>query len=131
MDRLADLFSVQPAPMRDPVLFAIPYFLVLLAVEWTAARRLDRIDEQADRPASGAYLTRDARASISIGLVSVAAMGFWKLLGLLGYAWLYAYVRLSRASWNLRWRSLASGLPDGRSSGERPSTPRRRSKGPP
>ena len=32
MDRLADLLSVLPAPMRDPVLFAIPFFLLLLTI---------------------------------------------------------------------------------------------------
>ena len=109
MDRLTDLFTVLPAPMRDPVLFAIPYFLVLLAIEWTAARKLEHRDgasesllpaEDAGRPRTGAYLARDARASISMGLVSVATMGAWKFLGLLGYAWLYAYV----APWHLSAR---------------------------
>ena len=109
MDRLTDLFTVLPAPMRDPVLFAIPYFLVLLAIEWTAARKLEHHDgasesplpaEDAARPRTGAYLACDARASISMGLVSVATMGAWKFLGLLGYAWLYAYV----APWHLSAR---------------------------
>jgi hypothetical protein len=36
-----------PSPMRDPVLFAIPFFLLLLILEWTAARKLERIE--ADR----------------------------------------------------------------------------------
>ncbi|MCB1291257.1 MAG: sterol desaturase family protein, partial [Mycobacterium sp.] len=100
MDRLAEVLSVLPAPMRDPVLFAIPFFLLLLTIEWTAARKLEHLDAtHADpgRPERGAYLSRDARASISMGLVSVATMGAWKFLGLLGYAALYAYV----APWHL------------------------------
>ena len=100
MDRLAEVLSVLPAPMRDPVLFAIPFFLLLLTIEWTAARKLEHLDTpDADpgRPERGAYLSRDARASISMGLVSVATMGAWKFLGLLGYAALYAYV----APWHL------------------------------
>ena len=104
MDRIAIMLSVLPPPMRDPVLFAIPFFLILLTIEWTAARRLnhaDRRDTEPGRPASGDYLTRDAWASISMGLVSVATMGFWKFLGLLGYAALFAYV----APWHLSARN--------------------------
>jgi sterol desaturase/sphingolipid hydroxylase (fatty acid hydroxylase superfamily) len=92
------MLSVLPPPMRDPVLFAVPFFVLLLAIEWAAARRLD--DE--DRPAPGSYQAADARASIGMGLVSVLTMGFWKFLGLLGYAALYAYVapwQLSAGQW--------------------------------
>lgn len=101
MDRVVTALSVLPAPMRDPVLFAVPFFLLLLTIEWTAARKLEKDDAEQDpdptRPARGAYLSPDARASISMGLVSVATMGAWKFLGLLGYAALYAYV----APWHL------------------------------
>ncbi|WP_431235802.1 sterol desaturase family protein [Mycolicibacterium psychrotolerans] len=82
--------------MREPVLFAIPFFLLLLILEWTAARKLEQLTE-AQQPASGAYHARDAWASISMGLMSVATMGVWKFLALLGYAALYAYV----APWHL------------------------------
>src|ERR1700747_316808 len=87
--------------MRDPVLFAIPFFLLLLILEWTAARKLERIEAasaEKSRPASGAYLTRDSVASISMGLVSIATTAGWKTLALLGYAAIYAYV----APWHLR-----------------------------
>ena len=86
--------------MRDPVLFAIPFFLFLLILEWTAARKLERIETAGTdkpRPASGAYLTRDSVASISMGLVSIATTAGWKTLALLGYAAFYAYV----APWHL------------------------------
>ncbi|WP_413642316.1 sterol desaturase family protein [Mycobacterium sp. RTGN5] len=83
--------------MRDPVLAAIPFFLLLLIIEWTAARKLEQLADEADQPASGSYLSRDAWNSISMGLVSVATMGAWKFLALLGYAALYAYV----APWHL------------------------------
>src|ERR1700741_984406 len=86
--------------MRDPVLFAIPFFLLLLILEWTAARKLERLEtaaaEQA-RPASRAHLARDSVASISMGLVSIATTAGWKTLALLGYAAIYAYV----APWHL------------------------------
>jgi sterol desaturase/sphingolipid hydroxylase (fatty acid hydroxylase superfamily) len=90
------MVSVLPPPMRDPVLFAVPFFVILLAIEWAAARKLGN-EAEPGRPGAGAYLSRDARASISMGLVSVLTMGFWKFLGLLGYAALYAYV----APWHL------------------------------
>lgn len=89
-----------PPQMRDPVLFAIPFFLLMLALEWTAARKLERLEQAANddaRPASGSYLTRDAIASISMGLVSIATTGGWKALALLGYAAIYAYL----APWQL------------------------------
>jgi sterol desaturase/sphingolipid hydroxylase (fatty acid hydroxylase superfamily) len=95
--------------MRDPVLFAIPFFLLLLVTEWTAARKLERMERtdpnaqqssasvQSARPNSGAYLTADSRASISMGLVSVATTAGWKFIALLGYAAIYAYL----APWHL------------------------------
>ena len=80
--------------MRDPVLFAIPFFLLLLIIEWTAARKLEHIeaDGEPGRPPSGAYMKRDAWASILMGLVSVATTAGWKFLALLGYAAIYAYL---------------------------------------
>lgn len=106
MDRVIAAFSVLPPPMRDPVLFAVPFFVIFLAIEWTAARKLEHLEPDSgtqpggDRPVRGAYLNPDARASILMGLVSVATLGFWKFLGLLGYAALYAYV----APWHLSAR---------------------------
>lgn len=116
MDQVVVPFlDVLPAPMRDPVLFAIPFFLLLLALEWTAARRLAHVEagegwEEGDRrPPSGAFHTPDARASISMGLVSIATMGAWKFLALLGYAAIYAYL----APWHLpadRWYTWVIAL---------------------
>ena len=67
--------------------------------------KLERIEAAAverSRPGSGAYLTPDSLASISMGLVSVATTAGWKTLALLGYAAIYAYL----APWHLsatRW----------------------------
>jgi sterol desaturase/sphingolipid hydroxylase (fatty acid hydroxylase superfamily) len=104
VDVFPPFWSALPAEMRDPVLFAIPFFLLLLILEWTAARKLEKIEANAvekatekARPASGGYLSRDSRASISMGLVSIATTAAWKALALLGYAALYAYV----APWHL------------------------------
>jgi sterol desaturase/sphingolipid hydroxylase (fatty acid hydroxylase superfamily) len=105
MQWLADVRSfldVLPPQMRDPVLFAIPFFLLSLILEWTAARKLEHLTDADERAPAGAYLRRDAVASISMGLVSIATTGAWKLLALLGYAAIYAYL----APWHLsstRW----------------------------
>jgi sterol desaturase/sphingolipid hydroxylase (fatty acid hydroxylase superfamily) len=114
VNAIADALSSLPAQMRDPVLFAIPAFLVLLILEWTAARKLESLESTGDpavagaaaqqpvRPISGAYLARDSWASISMGLVSVATTAAWKFIALLGYAAVYAYL----APWQLsatRW----------------------------
>jgi sterol desaturase/sphingolipid hydroxylase (fatty acid hydroxylase superfamily) len=93
------ILDVLPSQMRDPVLFAIPFFLLLLIVEWTAARKLEHAE---DRPQAGAFHTRDAWSSISMGLVSIATMGAWKFLALLGYAAIFAYLapwHLSSTAW--------------------------------
>ena len=108
--------DVLPPQMRDPVLFAIPFFLLLLIVEWTAARKLDRLTDAREEPTAadesspaGAYLQRDAWASISMGLVSIATTGAWKFVALLGYAAIYAYV----APWHLpstAWYTWAAAI---------------------
>ena len=55
MDVFPPFWSALPAEMRDPVLFAIPFFLLLLILEWTAARKLESLESEAlpgspDRP---------------------------------------------------------------------------------
>ena len=98
--------DVLPPQMRDPVLFAIPFFLLLLTVEAVAARTLDQLDPD-DRAPAGAYARRDAWASISMGLVSIATTAAWKFVALLGPAALYAY----GAPWQLpatRWSTDAA-----------------------
>ncbi|HEU0192405.1 MAG TPA: sterol desaturase family protein [Mycobacterium sp.] len=102
MDVIARFWSVLPPPMRDPVLFAIPFFLLLLMLEWAAAAKLDALESADQRPPAGSYRTRDALTSISMGLVSVATTAGWKSIALLGYAAVYAYL----APWHLaatRW----------------------------
>jgi len=93
---LAKAFSdVLPPLMHDPVMYAVPFFILFLIIEWTAARKLAHIE--AERPPAGAYQRADAWASISMGLVSVGTSGVLNFVALLGYAALYAYV----APWHL------------------------------
>ena len=55
MGAIADFLSVLPPQMRDPVLFAVPFFLLLLIIEWTAARKLEHLEDadEGDRPCVG------------------------------------------------------------------------------
>jgi sterol desaturase/sphingolipid hydroxylase (fatty acid hydroxylase superfamily) len=93
---LSRVFSdVLPPLMHDPVTFAIPFFLILLIIEWAAAGRLAH--EEAERTPAGAYLKPDAWASIWMGLVSVATSGVLNAVALIAYAALYVYV----APWHL------------------------------
>lgn len=102
MDMVTGVWSVLPAPMRDPVLFAVPFFLLLLTLEWTAARKLADLER-------GSYRAKDAWASISMGLVSMATTAGWKFIALIGYAAIYTYL----APWHLspaRWYTWVIGI---------------------
>jgi sterol desaturase/sphingolipid hydroxylase (fatty acid hydroxylase superfamily) len=95
-DAIRAFLEFLPPQMRDPVLFAIPFFLLLLILEWTAARKLEHL-EAGDQPAAGAYVARDAWTSLTMGLVSVGTTAVWKFGALIGYTALYTYV----APWQL------------------------------
>jgi sterol desaturase/sphingolipid hydroxylase (fatty acid hydroxylase superfamily) len=85
-----------PDPMQEPTLLAVPFFLALLILEWIAAWKLEDHDDDGRKP-SGAYERRDATASITMGLASIATSAAWKLAGLLVYTAIFAYL----APWQL------------------------------
>lgn len=89
------LSDVLPPMMHDPVTFAIPFFLILLIIEWVSAGKLAH--DEADRAPAGVYLRPDAWASIWMGLVSIATSGVLNAVALIAYAALYVYV----APWHL------------------------------
>ncbi|MGW0038060.1 sterol desaturase family protein [Gordonia sp. NPDC003376] len=115
------MLNLLPEAMREPTLLAIPFFLTLLIIEWVAAWKLEDRDRPDDpgrtgggrvpegrpgdgraHPPVGGYETRDARASISMGLVSIATSAGWKALGLLAYAAIFAYLspwQLPASAW--------------------------------
>lgn len=90
------MLDLLPDPMREPTVLAIPFFVTMLAIEWFAAWKLEDADGDG-RPPRGAYEKRDARASLSMGVVSIATSAVWKLLGLLVYTAIFAYL----APWHL------------------------------
>jgi sterol desaturase/sphingolipid hydroxylase (fatty acid hydroxylase superfamily) len=84
---IADAWNSLPQLLRDPVALAVPAFVLLLVVEWVAAVKLEH----------GTYLTKDARASLGMGLVSILTSAAWKALGLVVYTLIYDHV----APWHL------------------------------
>jgi sterol desaturase/sphingolipid hydroxylase (fatty acid hydroxylase superfamily) len=84
--------------LHDPLVLAVPFFLVMIAIELTGLVVLDRDDHR--------YDPRDTMTSIASGLTA----GVWAILfraaSLVGYAALYTYV----APWHLpadRWETWA------------------------
>ena len=72
VDRIGNWLEIIPPSMREPVLFAVPFFSAVADDRVDGRPQLEHLE---DRPTSGAYMARDAWASISMGLVSVATMG--------------------------------------------------------
>ena len=56
-------------PMKNPVTYAVPFFLLTIAIELAALKWLDH--EGDDRPPTG-YQGRDARTSMGMGAISLA-----------------------------------------------------------
>lgn len=107
MDMSAVFSHVLPPLMHDPVMFAVPFFLLLLTIEWLSARRLAR--EEAERAPAGAYHRPDAWASIWMGVVSIFTSGVVNFAALIAYAALYVYV----APWQLpvdAWYTWVIGI---------------------
>ncbi|MFW0793127.1 sterol desaturase family protein [Gordonia sp. CPCC 205515] len=81
------MLDALPEAMREPTVLAIPFFVLMVALEWWAAWKLDR----------GRYDARDSRASLLMGIVSIATSAAWKALALLAYAAIFTYL----APWQL------------------------------
>lgn len=92
-DVLQSTWHSIPDALREPVVLAMPFFLLFVVVEALAAYFLE--DERPD--GSPRYDRRDAVTSVSLGSVSVVTMALWKLLGLAVYTVLFVHV----APWQL------------------------------
>ena len=90
---MADLLD----PMKNPVTYAIPFFLLTILVELAALKWLDHDDTAiAGKPRTG-YLGKDARTSISMGLVSLAFTLALKVGSFFVYVAVFTYL----AAWEL------------------------------
>jgi sterol desaturase/sphingolipid hydroxylase (fatty acid hydroxylase superfamily) len=83
--------------LRDPVTYAIPVFIVFIALEALSLRFLADGDERGYR----GYEARDTRTSMLMGLGSLVVNGVARIFALLGYAALYvvAPVHLDAHRW--------------------------------
>ena len=77
-----------PAQLQDPVLYAIPAFLVFIGLELLSMRVLKDPDSVVG------FEAKDSRTSIYMGLVSVFITGGSRFAALFGYAALYAVTPL-------------------------------------
>ena len=83
--------------LHDPVVYAIPAFLVFLVLELVSLRLLEA--EEAQRYAG--YELRDSRTSLLMGLGSLVVNGSARVVALLGYAALFTLtpLRLDAHRW--------------------------------
>lgn len=85
-----------PEAMREPTVLAIPFFALMLGLELWAAAKLEHLDEES-RPPKGSYSRRDTQASLLMGVVSIGTSAVTKVIALLGYTAIFAYL----APWEL------------------------------
>ena len=87
-----------PKPWLEPTVLAIPFFVLMLGLEYWAAAKLEH-DEKLDdgRHERSSYYSKDAKASLWMGFVSIFTSLAGKLLFLGAYVALFTYV----APWHL------------------------------
>ncbi len=75
-------------PLKNPVTYAAPFFLLTILIELAALRWLDHDDN------TTGYALKDARASISMGVVSVVFLTLFKVVTFFGFTAVFAYLAL-------------------------------------
>ncbi|MFT4298948.1 MAG: sterol desaturase family protein [Aeromicrobium sp.] len=78
-------------PMKNPFTFAVPFFLLCIVIELAALKWLDHDDNPTG------YALKDARASISMGILSVFFLTGFKIVTFLAFVAVFTYV----AQWEL------------------------------
>jgi sterol desaturase/sphingolipid hydroxylase (fatty acid hydroxylase superfamily) len=73
-------------PLKNPVTYAAPFFVLTILVEVAALRWLDHDDN-----VSG-YALKDARTSISMGVISLVFLTAFKVVTFFGFVAVYAYL---------------------------------------
>lgn len=93
-------------PMKNPLTYAVPFFVLSIAVELAALRWLDHDDN-----VSG-YAFRDARTSISMGVGSILFLTVFKVVTFFGFVFVFAHLapfELPTDAW-WYWPALILGL---------------------
>ncbi len=88
-------------PMRNPVTYAVPFFLLSIGMELAALRWLDHDDQLTG------YLRKDATTSILMGLGSLVALTVFKVGTFFVYTAVYVHAALWRPATDTAWYWLA------------------------
>jgi sterol desaturase/sphingolipid hydroxylase (fatty acid hydroxylase superfamily) len=96
-------------PLRNPVTYAVPFFLVTIAIELAALKWLDHDDTvvsgsglNRNKPSTG-YNGRDARTSMGMGLISLAFSLALKVGSFLVYIVVFEHLALWVLPTNTWW----------------------------
>ncbi|GAA1742401.1 sterol desaturase family protein [Aeromicrobium alkaliterrae] len=75
-------------PLKNPVTYAAPFFLLTILIELAALKWLDHDDN------TTGYAMKDARASISMGVLSLVFLTAFKIFTFFGFTAVFAYLAL-------------------------------------
>ena len=78
-------------PMKNPVTYAVPFFLLTILIELAALKWLDDDHDEAGKPRTG-YLGPDARTSMSMGAISLLFSLALKVGSFLVYNAVFVYI---------------------------------------
>ena len=84
-------------PLKNPVTYAAPFFVLTILVELAALKWLDHDDN-----ATG-YAMKDARASISMGVLSLVFLTLFKVVTFFGFTAVFAYLALWELQTDTWW----------------------------
>lgn len=73
-------------PLKNPVTYAAPFFILTIVIEMAALKWLDHDDNVTG------YSLKDARTSISMGVVSLVFLTIFKVITFFAFIALYTYV---------------------------------------
>jgi len=83
---MSDPLHLAMDPWHNPVLYAIPFFFLSIAIELAALKWLDHDDNITG------YYAKDARTSLLMGLGSLVSTTVLKLIAFVGYSAIWLYV---------------------------------------
>ncbi|WP_229054583.1 sterol desaturase family protein [Aeromicrobium sp. Leaf350] len=75
-------------PLKNPVTYAAPFFLLTIVIELAALKWLDHDDN------TTGYAMKDAQASISMGVLSLVFLTLFKVVTFFGFTAVFAYLAL-------------------------------------
>lgn len=84
-------------PMKNPVTYAMPFFVLTLVIEMAALRWLDHDDNVTG------YAMKDASASISMGVISLFFLTVFKVVTFFGFNFLFVHFALFELSTSTWW----------------------------